>query len=338
MARIILISLLSIFYIPLSYAGDCFFSYGTFNAININVGSIQVPVDSPVGTVLLRKEVAYDSLTAHQGISCSTDKNAEVNFIFYANMVNEPSALSDVYKTNIEGIGIKISMYVNIVNGGFPQVETPLPFSSNIIMAACSDCNTKNKYNNFGSANTQVVIELIKISDITDTGALTYVISDFTHANSSDTGNILSISSLSLSGEIKKGTCDISTLTPSKVDLGSITSGSLGSIGAVAKEVGFSIILQCNGSPNVMATFSDKNSSPSPTEGILGLDSSSAAEGIGVQLLYQNVPVELGETISVETSVSSLLTIPLNVRVIQTKSAVTNGIFSAGVIYTFSYQ
>ncbi|HFK6081977.1 TPA: fimbrial protein [Enterobacter cloacae] len=308
-------------------AADCKFYVGNVNDIAVNVGDIQAPIDSQTGTVLYRKVYQYDSITSHQGVMCSDTATDAVSFTLTTTMSNSLRAITNTYNTNIDGIGIRLSLYGSQSYAQFPTTETNLPFDTNIFLSGCATaCD-----NNFGTAYMMLVVELIKTAQTTSAGSLSYSVSNLITAGQLTMANII------VSANIKESTCNVDAATPDFVQLSPVTVSALPSVGSTAGATAFSIKLNCQGSPKVSITLTDKNQTTSTEEGLLNVDADSTSAGVGVQLLFNNSPVKLGEALDVGIANNSAFEIPFVAQIIRTDTAISPGSFTAGFYYNISY-
>ncbi|MEY7147461.1 fimbrial protein [Enterobacter cloacae] len=308
-------------------AADCRFYIGNVNDIAIDVGDIQAPIDSQTGTVLYRKVYQYDSIASHQGIMCSDTATDAVSFVLTTTMSNALSSVTNTYNTNIDGIGIRLSLYDSKGYAQFPANETNLPFTTNIFINGCATaCN-----NNFGTGYMKFVLELIKTAQTTSAGSLSYSVSNLITAGNLTMANII------VSANIKESTCNVDAATPDIVQLSPVTVSALPSIGSTVGATAFSVKLNCQGSPKVSITLTDKNQITSSEEGVLNIDADSTSSGVGVQLLFNNNPVKLGEALDVGVADNSAFEIPFVAQIIRTDTAISPGSFTAGFYYNISY-
>lgn len=148
---------------------------------------------------------------------------------------------------------------------------------------------------------------------------------------------------------VKDETCKASE-TNQDVPLGSYSTGTssgLGSgIGQTTKLVPFNILLNCeallSGSFDVKMQFDDIGAVSGLSDlGVVALNSTSTASGVGVQILNENEqPVSLAVPFTVASYPLSaaLVTVPLYARYYQTATTVTPGSANAVATYTISYQ
>ncbi|MDW8847672.1 fimbrial protein [Erwinia sp. MMLR14_017] len=148
---------------------------------------------------------------------------------------------------------------------------------------------------------------------------------------------------------VKDETCTVASNTNQEVPLGSYsasTSSGLGAgIGQTSSAIAFNVQLNCeallSGTFDVMMQFDGDASSGLSDMGVVALNSTSTASGVGVQILNENQqPIALAAPFSVASYPLSaaLVTVPLYARYYQTAATVNPGTANAVATYTISYQ
>lgn len=148
---------------------------------------------------------------------------------------------------------------------------------------------------------------------------------------------------------IKDETCSVASNVNQVVPLGPHTtskSSGLGSgIGQTSDAVPFNIQLNCesllSGTFDVLMQFDGDAVSGLSDLGVLSLNSSSSASGVGVQILNENQqPIALTAPFNVAAYPLStaLVSVPLYARYYQTAETVSPGSANAVATYTISYQ
>lgn len=148
---------------------------------------------------------------------------------------------------------------------------------------------------------------------------------------------------------VKDQTCSVAGDTNLPVPLGSYTtnpSSGLGSgIGQTSATTAFNIQLNCeallSGSFDVMMQLDGDASGGLSDLGVVALNSTSTASGVGVQILNENQqPIALATPFNIATYPlsSALITVPLYARYYQTAAKINPGTANAVATYTLSYQ
>ncbi|MEZ9481701.1 fimbrial protein [Vibrio splendidus] len=137
-------------------------------------------------------------------------------------------------------------------------------------------------------------------------------------------------------------TCDINPGSISQsIALPNVANSQFSGIGSTEGVTPFSIKLDCEQSLSVYATVTDSNSLGN-TGSTFTNSASSQATGVGIQMLYQSIPIDLGESnqfhvLDNNSSTPTSIDIPFEARYIQTSSRITPGTIEANAIVTFEY-
>lgn len=301
-------------------SAECKIDDGSFHTVSIILGTITVPTDTPVGSTVFTQDYLFDSVAGHQSFSCG-GRDWTGNYI----TTMSGSAISpNIYNTGISGLGIRISMYSEADYWAFPVTATPAPFTVPLHVTGADNAS-------FGSAYLHVVVDVIKTGESLTAGNLDYVAPEFAYADT------LKLADLQVSGVVTVSSCTVDSSTPKIVELDTVSSSKLATTGSTANSKPFDITLNCNGSSNVNVTLSGEEDVNTHGLGVLALDSSSTAKGVGIQILYQDNPVMLNQLMSVGTATTGQFKIPFTARYYKTLSTVTAGDVSAVATYTLTY-
>jgi major type 1 subunit fimbrin (pilin) len=148
---------------------------------------------------------------------------------------------------------------------------------------------------------------------------------------------------------VKDQTCSVAGDANQNVPLGSYTtnpSSGLGAgIGQTSAATAFNIQLNCeallSGNFDVMMQFDGDTPSGLSDAGVVALNTTSTANGVGVQILNENQqPIALATPFNVASYPlsSALITVPLYARYYQTAAKINPGTANAVATYTLSYQ
>lgn len=135
-------------------------------------------------------------------------------------------------------------------------------------------------------------------------------------------------------------TCDVDASTPSTVALEPASSSSMLHKGSTSQSTNFSVKLKCQGNVNVAMLLDGQQDQDATDEGVLvnnpGMNSAS---GVGIQILFGNNPVMLGQTFTVGTSTDGIYDIPMQARYYRTSvTPVKGGDVSAFMTYNMTYK
>ena len=148
---------------------------------------------------------------------------------------------------------------------------------------------------------------------------------------------------------VKDETCSVAGNKNQEVPLGSYSvskSSGLGSgIGQTSSAIPFTIQLNCEallaGTFDVMMQFDGDTVSGLSDSGVVALNSTSTASGVGVQILngdQQAIALATPFAVASYPLSNALVTVPLYARYYQTASTVNPGTANAVATYTISYQ
>lgn len=308
----------------------------TINRTLVDVKTLGLNLSAaiPVGTVVY-------SGTATVNVKCGMDNIAQ-----YANEM-----VGEVYfkrKAVPEGaLGYGLTLYTGY--GGEMSTE-PANIPTGIIIRtfALTNGGTIGEYTD---VSLEVPYQIVKTSD--SMSPSTYLKS---YINPFDIGSLVAgtdeqfnFTNIKTAITVKDQTCSVAGQADQTIPLGSYTtnlSSGLGAgIGQTSALTAFNIQLNCeallSGKFDVMMKFDGEASSELSDAGVLALNSTSTASGVGVQILNEDQqPIKLGTPFNVASYPlsSALITVPLYARYYQTAPTITPGSANAVVTYTVSYQ
>lgn len=306
------ILLIIAFVMSFSAFADCEFSQKYNISVNAPTTPISVPKDTPVGAVIW-STVAVPFAT----VSYNCSLVSEMNYLMeYNGGIKSP--LSHVYQTMVKGIGIEIREgNWSMDNGIFDNPANSMSKSMG----------------NFANADT--VVSLIKTENDAGGGTLSAGVLGREYGGK---GNDLQ---LTLVNDIVIGSpgCTLSQ-TSLGFTLGNIPVEQFKGVGQVSQTTDSQTFsMDCEAGTNINVTLSGAQSSDSTDDSILALTSGvGAATGVGVQLLYNNAPLELNKSLLLKTSQGGQETFALTARYIQTQEQITAGSANAVATLDISYQ
>lgn len=317
--------------LPFAYAvggtEECVFNQGASSVINISPTLNVLSTTIPVGGTIYSQAYWYDSIASHQAILCGTDSSYSFNFITVMNGTS--SFGSKVYDTNIEGVGVRVSMYSTQSYHSFPTSLTPAPFNVVINFSGVPGAT-------FGTGYLVVFFELIKTSSYVGTGTLSYSVPNFFYAQGS---NQLTMADLNIRANIEvDAPCKFDQSTARSVELGNVDANSLSAPGTTANAKTFSLGLNCVKPANVSLAISGTSDPEASDDGVLKLDGSSKAKGIGVQILHDGKGVAINGKLPLGQLSSGSSSVSLQARVYRTNEALVAGPFSAVTTVSIVYQ
>jgi type 1 fimbria pilin len=295
---------------------------------------------TPVGSVIAEKSGLISSFGGVlPSFSCGADTDASspslnppaTSMIIVS---GDGSATSNAtYPTNIPGIGLKLYYYSTAAYQNEPTTATQAYINIPISIA-------HTYYSIYQNPNASVKVQLIKTASLgaVSTGVVSYSSAEFLKAD----GN-LTIASLKVSSTISTASCTVTEASKSlSVPLGNIQAHSIPSVGSVADSHNFSIDMTCNAGVGVSVKINANEDSNISGQGVIALtaatDGNATASGVGVQLLYNNSPIPLNQSLAVGQADLGAFKIPLIARYYRTRNTVTPGVANATATYTLTYN
>jgi type 1 fimbria pilin len=305
----------------------------------LTAGSVSVPQGTSTGTTVAT--LAAAPFQPNCFFSSGSTSTSAILYIDLKSTTALASGFTDVYQTNIAGLGIRYafnsaSCAANNVTMPNGAVRLTCPFSGAINTTLYADVAVTSSLVVTGSigagASTLSMVPAVSI---------TYVTSE--SSNQWSKGQLYTGSA---TGTLIKATCSISqpnvvVLLPT-ADTRAFSAG----VGAVAAPQAFSLSFSCVTGAKVLITLTD-NVNPTNTTSTLRLTTDSTAKGIGIQVLNKaGTPVLFGPDSAapgntnqwlIGDSPNGPLQVPLTARYIRT-GAVSPGTVRALATFTLSYQ
>ena len=288
---------------------------------NLDLGTIVIQPDLPVGSVIATKRFSRVQANTHVG-TCTNGGHG------YAEMTQGApiAGFDSVYSTNVKGIGIRLTSYV----GDRPAFYYPhtTTYSGNVDIVYF--------------ASSYYIVELIKTEAVTGTGSLTNgevarvrldrgvpISSVFVPANG--------VTIVTPSCTVDAGSRNI------LVQLGKVPVKNFSGVGSTAGARPFSIQLNCSAgvaAANTVFLRMDAAADPSGQQGLLQLTQGpGVATGVGIQVLDKNsVGVKFGEDALVGPSKDGSYVLPFTARYFQTAPTVTAGPANGVATFTLNYK
>ncbi|GAB5071968.1 hypothetical protein SedNR2807_21540 [Citrobacter sedlakii] len=148
---------------------------------------------------------------------------------------------------------------------------------------------------------------------------------------------------LTAAANIVQTTCTVTTTTLT-FPMGNIMANEFQGKGTTSEnEVTANLGLECDPSANVNITLTGTQNPDSTETSILALSGqgtadSGVADGIGVQLLYDNTLLKLNNKLTLKKSAGGAESFPISARYIQTKDLVKPGKADATAVLSLTYQ
>ncbi|CAI1121415.1 fimbrial protein [Serratia quinivorans] len=312
-----------------SFAASCSVSSGGNWTTS---GNLTYQRDQAIGTWGSKKFGSSGSYN----FSCISDVSVDrIAYFTISTSANPVAGYTDVYPTNISGVGVRY----NFAGGGL----CPVKYDDHIN-------NSELKYTCFlkaGSANNSIPlgasVEFVKISQAVASGMITTIpkVSATYSLNGEATVYALPVM---WTGAVKVNltsiACSISTSAVS-VPLGDVLMTKFTSVGATAITKDFNVGLNCDTGAKVNVSLSGTANTDIANTDILALSSAGTAgvaDGLGVQILYNDVPLKRDANLLLKTSAGGVETFPFIARYYQTKNVVKPGKADATATLNLTYQ
>lgn len=323
--RSLIFILFSVLFINKSFGACAFFQGGTLANLNFYVGT--VPATGSIGTTIYSGVQSFDSIGGHTAIQCGSA--GTWSFSMMTNMTGLAQG-SNVYATNIPGIGVKLYWYTSAPYGNSPTSPLAAPSSSNLTITG----NPGNAA--YGTGLIQIRADLIRLASTITPGSLYYSVNSFMQADS------LPMANIAVTGNIIVPSCTVNSSSVN-VGLDTVLASNFTGAGITKADKNFPINLTCQSQANIYGSLSFvQNTGTSDTSVIqlTGAGSPSVASGVGIQILYNGTPLNNNTKTLLKTSSggSEFPTTAFTARYYQTQPTVTAGDANATATLNLTYQ
>ncbi|MEB6377628.1 type 1 fimbrial protein [Leclercia adecarboxylata] len=304
-----------------------FLAQGKASTLRVDVGNRVIHANTLPGTPVYSKTFSWNEIGdgSEEWVTCDNGQHDDRDFDFKSFMSGVAQS-PEIYPTNLNGLGVRISLRAVSGYGGFPARMTTVPFTARVHTPAGQSDNA------FRMGMFQVKVELLKTASAVASGDLDYRANPFLFA-----GNT-AVASIEIQGKIKVGACTLSASSPTTVQLPPTNLNKFERVGDTAGDMPFALQLDCNSAVGVKLRLEGNESTFIKDKGVLKNDAShDRAQGIGVQLLYQNAPVIFNKEMDMGMATEGQYAIPLRARYYQTQRRVTAGQVNAVATYTLTY-
>jgi len=131
--------------------------------------------------------------------------------------------------------------------------------------------------------------------------------------------------------------CVLMNSTPS-VNMGEVHVSHFTGVGSSAGSKDFSLEMDCDSSIKPMVTFTGVSTSGGTVLPLDNPESSTTAKGVGMELLYGQNKVTLGEALSLGTTSSGVNSYGFTARYVQTEDRIQAGEANATANFTINYE
>jgi type 1 fimbria pilin len=304
----------------------------------VGFGDVIVQRDTPVGTVLAStsarqlNNVGWYNCSYDTGSSALNDWDVTWRPGIY-NQVASQNGDDYVLATNIPGVGIRIYTGIFAPNESYPYKTLGGPDIHG---------GTKGNFKNIFS--TPEYFELVKTASVVQAGTLTagmlsyFYVKEFHSAGTPP----LQLGQNFLNGSSRIIPVKCSIRTPNiQLPLADVMVTDFTSPGMTAKPKPFDVGLDCDAGARVNAKLTGTQNSSTSVNSVLqltGAGSAGVASGVGIQLLYNNLPLELNKNIVLKTSTGGQESFPFTAQYYQTAAKVMGGTANTTATLEMTYQ
>lgn len=272
---------------------------GTASALTVDVGTLSVATGQAVavGSVLKTVEGAWTSFGANSSGTCGAQ-----TLISYPAIGTLSSQSSNVYDTNLLGIGIRISVWTKNaitigVGGGYygmPTTPTPIPY-----VLPLQSITTGY----FGAGYNEIRVEIIRTATNWQGGELLVTGPLLMVSDQSGNAGPFTVTTLTVKGTSALRTCSVTT-PHLIVDLGTVRMPDV-VFSTPAATRAFTIDMSCSSNTQVAIQFD--GAAVAGNQQVLQLrDAPNVAQGIGVQILDPTgKPVTIGQSVPLINATST---------------------------------
>lgn len=317
-----------------AYAASCTSAGGSYTFS----GSQSWQRDTPVGYV--------GNKVGSQGtvwnMNCIGDTTADRDVYFTMRVNGSPVAgYTDVYATSMSGVGVRYNFALNSGSQSFCAIQFDDHISNSLRTYVCHLPQNTSQAFSLGAS-----LQFVKLSDNITSGVV-FAIPSVTPSYSlnNQPGEWLLNKIWTGSGNFALTVLACSINTPNLVfPIGDVPIASFGN------QIGFivsspqstkSLGLNCGAGTNINVSLQGTQNPDVSTTSVLALTgqgNADVAAGVGVQLVYNGVPLGLNNRIVLKQSAGGQETFPITARYYQTKTSVSTGKANAAATLDLTYQ
>ncbi|MEB6377367.1 fimbrial protein [Leclercia adecarboxylata] len=304
---------------------------------NVNYGNIIVQRDVPVGEAISNEiygslALAYSCTPTGNEGSTAGMKSAGLAYAFTT------ASGRRVYQTGLPGVGISVGYYEKTTAGDASFNGTTW-LGADLFTASWS-----SNSNEIHASQFQPIIQFWKTGTITS-GSVNGLLASFVAWTEQYRGGTTApdIPVYAGTGSITQVACAITT--PNLVFLlGDVPLSRFGNTVGTLPDGAQSTLnlgLNCDSGANINVTLSGIPYPESGNSSVLALSGQGAegvADGVGVQLLYNGVPLVLNSTVALKQANGGQESLPITARYYQTKTSVSTGTANASATLILTYQ
>jgi P pilus assembly protein, pilin FimA len=302
----------------------------TANDVAVNVEqNIVVQRDAPVGTVLATIVTSNPMTCDPQGQQSGYDGSWFIQ-LSGTNADYGASPLANVRATEVPGIGIR-----------WKNFSSTTQSSEFVTRMNLNNASWRRGILQDGVSTFTDTFELIKTSTTPATGSIPAMTINMEYSTpvSNNVKRLPLYKYLFSPINISTASCQIEDKNLN-INMGIALLPKFNGVGSTQNPVAFSIPLICDAQTAVNVTLDNVSPLADPANGVLGLNSSSTAQGLGIQLKYNDAPVQFGTLINYGTTTSpgEVVNIPFRAAYYMTSANARSGSVSATASFTMTYR
>lgn len=298
--------------------------YSLNNLPVLNIGTIYVSPDMPIGSVLYQGTSTAGSVMDDY---CSNPVTVTPTMAYLSSQIS--SYGNNVYETSVDGIGIRVS-FSGVYRSPGTDIQMPgVPMSLPTVISGLPAYGIRG-------IDGYITVTLIKTGPVSGGVMPAGVVMRLSIAGVTVGEPTASIGSVVVIGS----TCKV-TNENIQIKLDDILASKMSGVGSTYNPKNFNVGLNCDPGARVSATLRGNDNPDTSVDGVLQLSNAGGddvADGVGIQILNNNVPMPLDQLISLRTFTTTQETLPFTVRYYQTKSDIKTGKANATATLEITYQ
>ena len=306
------------------------FALCSANDVAVNVDrNIVVQRDAPVGTVLATITTVNPMTCDPEGQQIGYDGSWFIQ-LSGTNADYGASPLANVRATEVPGIGIR-----------WKNFSSTTQSSEFVTRMNLNNASWRRGILQNGVSTFTDTFELIKTSTTPATGSIPALTLNMEYSTpvSNNIKRLPLYKYIFSPMNISTASCQIQDKNLN-INMGIALLPKFNGVGSTQNPVTFSIPLICGEQTAVNVTLDNVSPLADAANGVLGLNSSSTAKGLGSQLKYNDAPVQFGKLIKYGTTTSpgEVVNIPFKAAYYMTSANARSGSVSATASFTLTYR
>lgn len=220
-------------------------------------------------------------------------------------------------------------MYIVYTPGTATGIKFPTNAGGDYVRTVSSINSGAGRWSDIGNAT----VYLYQAGRISQGGVVPAGI--LTRWRTSDGVNMVDIMLNSFTVNVKS--CQLTNSSPS-VPMGEVHVSHFNGVGSAAGSKGFTLGMNCDSNIKPTITFTGVSTNAGTVLPLNNPDATTTARGVGLELLYGQNKVTLGEALSLGATTSGLNNYAFTARYVQTESTIQAGEANATANFTINYE